>query len=248
MTVVTCIVDTASVAWVASTAYDTVGTVVTNDSGKRYTLVTAGTSASSGGPTGTGTGITDGTCVWDYYLVHYSGLNASIVGETGATPAVVTNKDLRDGLVTGVSVNAGGTGYAVDDVLTLTNASATDKCTVTVTTVDDGVITGVSLTTAGHAYAVQSYAVTGGTGNDDATINVTSVKGGEQLTISCRASRVPAGTHTADTTAVNVTGFTTDADCFVKVLSPSGHRHSGIWDDTKWDDTKYRYDGDNNRR
>lgn len=32
-----------------------------------YVLVTAGTTASSGtGPSGTGTGITDGTCVWDY--------------------------------------------------------------------------------------------------------------------------------------------------------------------------------------
>lgn len=53
-------------AWVLSTAYTVPGRLVTNDSGKIYELVTAGTSASSGGPTGTGTSITDGTCVWKY--------------------------------------------------------------------------------------------------------------------------------------------------------------------------------------
>lgn len=53
-------------AWVLSTAYSVLGRIVTNDTGKMYQLVTAGTSASSGGPTGTGAAITDGTCVWNY--------------------------------------------------------------------------------------------------------------------------------------------------------------------------------------
>ena len=52
-------------AWVADTAY-IVGDYVYNGS---YTYVcdTAGTSASSGGPTGTGANITDGTARWDYH-------------------------------------------------------------------------------------------------------------------------------------------------------------------------------------
>ena len=33
----------------------------------QYVCTVAGTSAASGGPTGTGTGITDGTVTWDYY-------------------------------------------------------------------------------------------------------------------------------------------------------------------------------------
>lgn len=37
-----------------------------NDSGKVYRCTTAGTSAGSGGPTGTGSGITDGSAVWAY--------------------------------------------------------------------------------------------------------------------------------------------------------------------------------------
>ncbi len=43
------------------------GQIVTNDAPSRdYVCVTSGTSAASGGPTGTGAGIVDGTCVWDY--------------------------------------------------------------------------------------------------------------------------------------------------------------------------------------
>lgn len=59
-------------AWVGSTAYTAgpVGAadinVVSNDSGKLYMCKTPGTSASSGGPTGTGADITDGTAHWTY--------------------------------------------------------------------------------------------------------------------------------------------------------------------------------------
>jgi hypothetical protein len=52
-------------AWTISTAYYQFA-IVTNDTGKIYECVTAGTSAGSGGPTGTGAAITDGTCVWNY--------------------------------------------------------------------------------------------------------------------------------------------------------------------------------------
>jgi len=52
-------------AWAISTAY-VVGAVVLNDTNKIYACTTAGTSAGAGGPTGTGTSITDGTVVWTY--------------------------------------------------------------------------------------------------------------------------------------------------------------------------------------
>lgn len=51
-------------AWAPSTAYS-VGQLVSNG-GNAYTCVVAGTSAASGGPTGTGTGIIDGTVTWDF--------------------------------------------------------------------------------------------------------------------------------------------------------------------------------------
>lgn len=51
--------------WAISTAY-AVGDVVQNDGGKVYRCTTAGTSAGSGGPTGTGAAITDNTVVWEF--------------------------------------------------------------------------------------------------------------------------------------------------------------------------------------
>ena len=51
--------------WAASTAY-VVGSKVVNDSGKVYQCDTAGTSAGSGGPTGTGSDIADNSARWDY--------------------------------------------------------------------------------------------------------------------------------------------------------------------------------------
>ena len=55
----------ASVAWVALTVYAK-GDLVTNDSGKGYVCITAGTAAGAGGPTGTTADITDGTVHWMY--------------------------------------------------------------------------------------------------------------------------------------------------------------------------------------
>lgn len=79
----------AATAWAASTAYS-VGNVRYN-SGAVYVCVTAGTSAGSGGPTGTGTGIVDGTCQWDYQ--NSGGLAwgyAEITARTSTTVVEVT--------------------------------------------------------------------------------------------------------------------------------------------------------------
>lgn len=52
-------------AWVGSTAY-VAGDLVLNDTTRIYECTTGGTSASAGGPTGTGTAIVDGTVTWRY--------------------------------------------------------------------------------------------------------------------------------------------------------------------------------------
>jgi hypothetical protein len=57
------------VAWAPTTGYvATVGarSVVTNDGGRAYICITTGTSAGSGGPSGTGTDITDGAAHWRF--------------------------------------------------------------------------------------------------------------------------------------------------------------------------------------
>lgn len=63
----------ASAAWIAATAY-AIGDLVTNDSGKLYVCVSAGTSAGSGGPTGTVSGIVDNGVTWDYAGVGGAGV------------------------------------------------------------------------------------------------------------------------------------------------------------------------------
>lgn len=67
----TCINATA---WAASTVYSA-GDFVTNDTDKVYRCTTGGTSAGSGGPTGTGSSIADNTCVWDYINTVTGGSN-----------------------------------------------------------------------------------------------------------------------------------------------------------------------------
>jgi len=73
-----------------------------------------------------------------------------------------------------VAVNAGGTGYAVDDVLSVTTASGTGL-TVKVTSVSAGVVTGLSIVTPGSGMTsdTNSGAVTGGTGTG-CTVDVTA--------------------------------------------------------------------------
>jgi hypothetical protein len=60
-----CVWDYDFPAWAASTAYSA-GDQVANDTNKIYRCITGGTSAASGGPTGTSTSITDGTVTWKW--------------------------------------------------------------------------------------------------------------------------------------------------------------------------------------
>ncbi|HET9570883.1 MAG TPA: T9SS type A sorting domain-containing protein [Bacteroidales bacterium] len=57
-------IDAPYPSWVLSTAYN-VGDI-RSIGGKAYTCTVAGTSAATGGPTGSGTNIVDGTVTWDY--------------------------------------------------------------------------------------------------------------------------------------------------------------------------------------
>ena len=99
--------------WAASTAY-AVGDVVVNDSDKVYVCDTAGTSASSGGPTGTSTNITDGSTRWDYL-------------RTGSTYFKVLRKDLS-GVAADVIV---GWKYDLDVILPKTYFRTDDDMTST---------------------------------------------------------------------------------------------------------------------
>ncbi len=81
------VTNTQIPAWEPSREYD-VGDRRTN-AGNVYIVTTAGTSAGAGGPSGTGTGIADGTVVWDF-VVSGSGLLVGVDAPDGAQPDRVT--------------------------------------------------------------------------------------------------------------------------------------------------------------
>lgn len=66
--------EKASSSWASGHAY-ALGDRVLNDTGKTYLCITAGTSAGSGGPTGTTADITDNTVHWKYISQAISGVN-----------------------------------------------------------------------------------------------------------------------------------------------------------------------------
>jgi len=76
----------APAAWVASTNYSA-SAVVTNG-GNVYWCATGGTAAPSGGPSGTGVGIVDGVCLWNYLGAASGALNSAVIqpyGTSGTT-------------------------------------------------------------------------------------------------------------------------------------------------------------------
>lgn len=99
----------ATATWAGSTAY-ALNALVTNDSGKSYICTTAGTSASSGGPTGTGTNITDGTAHWNYIAPFVATpIQAGVLGSVSSTPSFVGQFAVVAGvgyMATGVSSSA----------------------------------------------------------------------------------------------------------------------------------------------
>lgn len=108
-------------AWAITTAY-TVGEHVTNDTGpvKIYICTTAGTSAGAGGPTGTGSGIVDGTAVWSYV-----GAKSAITATDGTTKVTVEADTVADAftmyvdnidLLDIVDVTPDGSPGIVDDI------------------------------------------------------------------------------------------------------------------------------------
>ncbi len=100
---------------------------------------------------------------------------------------------------------AGGTGYTVGDVLTITTGGTGGQ--VTVASVSGGVVTAVTLTAIGSGYTTGTgKATTGGTGSG-ATINITSVGTG-QITISGTDSVIDSGFYATTNLNIVINGTT----------------------------------------
>ena len=96
--------------WAASQAY-AVGDLVQNDSGKVYQCDTAGTSAASGGPTGTGADIQDNTARWDYLhsgqsQAYLTGTRTQYDALTIQDKSIIVNKAIKTAILPAPTFNA----------------------------------------------------------------------------------------------------------------------------------------------
>ncbi|MHB8388137.1 MAG: hypothetical protein ACYDDA_10805 [Acidiferrobacteraceae bacterium] len=78
--------------WLASTAV--VLNQMASNGGNLYICTTAGTTAASGGPTGTGTGITDGTAVWSYVAPGVASVTLSNAAVTQSLTVTINSATL----------------------------------------------------------------------------------------------------------------------------------------------------------
>lgn len=106
------------------------------------------------------------------YALHIDILDSSPVVEVSSEGVIGASA---------VAINAGGTGYTVDDILTVGGGSPDRACTLRVTSVSTGVIDGVEVVDPGDYTSDGSLpsnpvSVTGGTGGDDATFNLTETQ------------------------------------------------------------------------
>jgi hypothetical protein len=174
---------------------NSVATVAVNSGGTGYTV---GDILSIAGGTGTVTaqvevtsvaaGVIDGVRIYNagVYTATPSTPN-SATGGTGSGASITltftggngwtANRNTGRGISAVDSIASGGTGYSVNDVITLAGGVYDTVATLTVTTVSSGAVTGVSITEAGDyevypadPVAQASVAPTGGSG---ATFNLT---------------------------------------------------------------------------
>lgn len=181
-----------------STGGKLTGSITVTDGGTGYSvgeiMPVAGATSGYGGAivvTAVSSGVITACSIWnvgDNYVGALT-IDTSGAGNGDAVLAMASSATYEDatlvndyitvstnaGIAESVAVNAGGTGYTVNDVLTVTTASGTGL-TVKVDTVATGVVTAVSIVTPGSGMSSNTTAgaVTGGTGNDDCTIDVTA--------------------------------------------------------------------------
>ena len=82
----------ASSAWLANTGV--VLNQMASNGGNVYICTTAGTTAASGGPTGTGSGITDGTAVWAYVQPGTASVTLNNVAVTQSLSVLISSATL----------------------------------------------------------------------------------------------------------------------------------------------------------
>lgn len=107
-----------------------------------------------------------------------------------------------------LAINAGGTGYNVNDVLTITQTGASGG-TATVTAIDNGSISSVSVDVAGTGYAVGDVLTVVQSGASGGTLTVTSINVATGVTgVSITTAGADYNTATGLATTVSPSGAT----------------------------------------
>jgi hypothetical protein len=181
---------TQSVSPTSSTTYTIICADASNLSQVQQVRVVFGTSTLSVTPSTTN--CTGNIAIYDIceLAFTYSGtaadpwndvkLSATFTAPDAST--IVVGGFYVGGIPTGVSINAGGTGFTVGDVLTINDGGrflpVHGNATVTVTSTSSGVITGLSLNAGTVAsYSTSNpYQLNGGTGTN-AAVNITGLTG-----------------------------------------------------------------------
>lgn len=104
-----------------------------------------------------------------------------------------------------VAVNAGGTGYAVNDIVRLTTGTFTEFCKVKVTTVSTGVATAVAVFETGGAYSSVPTATGGATSSDIGTGSGTGLTINTTMTGLIGTSGIAATGGTGASATFNLT-------------------------------------------
>jgi hypothetical protein len=144
-----------------------------------YFCTSAGTTASSGGPTGTGTYISDGTARWNYYgpvrqtpsiedFPTYT-IGTSVSGLANVYSAAIPSGSSVSAI--SVQVLSGGTGYTVGNTITLTGGTSSSPVVLTVASVTGGAVNSVTVSNAG-SYTVLPTQTVSSTGGGGATFVV----------------------------------------------------------------------------
>lgn len=111
-------------SWIATHVYTTLGTRV-NHSNVAYQLTTTGTSGATG-PTGTGSSISDGTCVWKWLsAIDYSSLSGWAASIPLPTTQPIVGLLWNDGEITGT---VGTPFFTLNNFATNATNTATLKC------------------------------------------------------------------------------------------------------------------------
>ena len=170
---------TSGIAQIAGWLFDSVKIYSSNLAGGTYdgsVYTTTGTAINSNGAIASKNFRIDSS--GNAYFVGNITANAGFIGGSSSGWAITSNSlnNYITGLITSCTISTGGSGYSVNDILTISGGTGGTGGTVKVLTVSSGAVNSIALITQGSGYTTGTHATTGGTGTG-CTITVVGILG-----------------------------------------------------------------------